>query len=544
MTTDTFPASTVRGRCNRDEHVLLWVFSGTMTVSTTVTATVTHHLREGQGILVPAGVPRDVHVPAGSLAFPVFLPVRNIGELPATPTVCELGTGWNTWMLHHFVTSGTHIRSHGRGHRDMLHHLGGDAPVADLPVPRAEAARRVADELNRNPALTLTAGEWAASCAVSVRTLRRMFLRDTGLTFSRWRTRCRVLAAAEYLEVGHEVGWVANQVGFDSVPGFIRAFSSLFGQTPSVWGRTHGSYGAGSVSPSERVLRYRDDRNLAAALSGSALPEPASSTPPVPQSSARGRMLRGDVHALLWVYQGSARVTAGAFRMPVACGHGVWVPAGTPHTLEVDTDSVVLPLFFPLDSVAALDGVSSGVTEVSVPAEHSRLMMHHAVANLTLVRPDGYERTTVLDMLEGVPTGGVSSEGREEYGSDLPFPASDAARRIAGAVLDDPADSRTLAGWAQNVGVSPRALGREFRDGTGRTFTAWRCEARMRAAGALIRNGATVSAASRRVGYTHLSGFSRDFRRVFGVPPREFRGLREHGPVDSGPAAAVRVPGA
>lgn len=64
------------------------------------------------------------------------------------------------------------------------------------------------------------------------KTLSRLFLHDTGLTFRAWRQRLRLLGALTPLENGERVTDVALACGYDSTSAFIAAFRQQFDATP------------------------------------------------------------------------------------------------------------------------------------------------------------------------------------------------------------------------------------------------------------------------------------------------------------------------
>lgn len=108
------------------------------------------------------------------------------------------------------------------------------APPVDLslPLPRDERLRVVCAGLAEPDHQHLGLGEWSARLGVSERTLSRLFLRDTGLSFRLWRQRQRLLDALAPLERGERVTDVALACGYDSLSAFIAAFRQQFGATP------------------------------------------------------------------------------------------------------------------------------------------------------------------------------------------------------------------------------------------------------------------------------------------------------------------------
>jgi AraC-like DNA-binding protein len=101
----------------------------------------------------------------------------------------------------------------------------------------------------------------------------------------------------------------------------------------------------------------------------------------------------------------------------------------------------------------------------------------------------------------------------------VPMPSEPRARRVADALLADPADGHTLAQWGGLVGASERTLRRTFLAETGLSFARWRTHARLRAAMPVLAAGQPVAAAARRAGYATPSAFVAAFRRTIGVPP-------------------------
>ncbi|MBY6686180.1 helix-turn-helix transcriptional regulator [Rhodococcus sp. BP-149] len=71
---------------------------------------------------------------------------------------------------------------------------------------------------------------------VRKKTILRAFAADTGLTYGCWRTRARMIVAADLLERGH-TSPTRQQPGYSTSSGFIAAFAHEFGVTPSRYAR-------------------------------------------------------------------------------------------------------------------------------------------------------------------------------------------------------------------------------------------------------------------------------------------------------------------
>ena len=108
------------------------------------------------------------------------------------------------------------------------------APQVDLmlPLPLDARLRQIYRSLNLHPEQQTTLGDWSRKLAVSEKTLSRLFLSDTGLTFRAWRQRLRLLSALPALEQGERVTDVALACGYESTSAFINAFRQQFDATP------------------------------------------------------------------------------------------------------------------------------------------------------------------------------------------------------------------------------------------------------------------------------------------------------------------------
>jgi AraC-like DNA-binding protein len=107
------------------------------------------------------------------------------------------------------------------------------APLLHLPEPTSPALKRITSALAKDPADKRTLDEWARAVGMTVRTAARGFVRETSLSFGRWRQQLRLLVALERLGAGASVTSVAFDVGYDDVSSFIAAFKSATGETPA-----------------------------------------------------------------------------------------------------------------------------------------------------------------------------------------------------------------------------------------------------------------------------------------------------------------------
>ncbi|MDX2625325.1 MULTISPECIES: helix-turn-helix transcriptional regulator [Streptomyces] len=105
-----------------------------------------------------------------------------------------------------------------------------------VPIPAEPRLRTITERLIDSPGDQRQLAMWAAEVHSGVRTLSRLFLAETGLTFSQWRTRVRVRAAVGHLAAGASVKATARAVGYRKPSAFIAAFQRVTGQTPGTYG--------------------------------------------------------------------------------------------------------------------------------------------------------------------------------------------------------------------------------------------------------------------------------------------------------------------
>jgi len=110
-------------------------------------------------------------------------------------------------------------------------------PARDIHVsmPADPRVRAIADQLIANPADQRELAAWADHVHAGVRTLSRLFLSETGVSFAQWRTRVRIRAAIQHLASGASVNATARAVGYRKPSAFIAAFRRATGQTPATY---------------------------------------------------------------------------------------------------------------------------------------------------------------------------------------------------------------------------------------------------------------------------------------------------------------------
>lgn len=98
--------------------------------------------------------------------------------------------------------------------------------------PRLVPISRALQEQLDDPS---TLADWSQRLSIDGKTIQRLFVKETGLTFGQWRQQARLLRALELLAGGEKVIEVALALGYESPSAFTSMFRKHFGQTPSTF---------------------------------------------------------------------------------------------------------------------------------------------------------------------------------------------------------------------------------------------------------------------------------------------------------------------
>jgi AraC-like DNA-binding protein len=102
-----------------------------------------------------------------------------------------------------------------------------------LPTPTNPKLATVCGRILRELHAPATLTHLAIQAGMSKRTAERLFLRETGMTFSRWRQQARLLTALTKLAAGQSVKEAAYEAGYSTQSGFSSMFKRSFGTSPS-----------------------------------------------------------------------------------------------------------------------------------------------------------------------------------------------------------------------------------------------------------------------------------------------------------------------
>jgi AraC-like DNA-binding protein len=217
---------------------LVYTHAGVMRVETDGEAWVVPPTR---AIWLPARLPHAISS-SGELALrTLYIAANRAVALPEQPAVLEV-TPLLRELILHILTIG--MLTPARPDQDRLAGFLVDLlrtarPIdLALPLPRDPRALRLAQHLIAQPDEICELDTLAGQAGASLRTLQRLFPRETGLTIDAWRQKCRMVDAVARLSDGASVTQAALDCGYQSLAAFIGAFSRQFGVTPGRFARS------------------------------------------------------------------------------------------------------------------------------------------------------------------------------------------------------------------------------------------------------------------------------------------------------------------
>jgi len=103
----------------------------------------------------------------------------------------------------------------------------------NLPMPRSSLLARICSSLLESPGEEIRLDALAARHGATTRTLARRFRAETGMSFSEWRRRARLLRALAWIAEGKPILEVALDLGYASPSAFSAMFRREFGVSPT-----------------------------------------------------------------------------------------------------------------------------------------------------------------------------------------------------------------------------------------------------------------------------------------------------------------------
>ncbi|WP_424806264.1 helix-turn-helix domain-containing protein [Rhodococcus sp. 27YEA15] len=215
-------------------------------------------------------------------------------------------------------------------------------------------------------------------------------------------------------------------------------------------------------------------------------------------------------HQIAWMSEGVMEIAAGGNIWRLHREHVVWLPGGVLHEMTLLTGGCMISAYANPDLRPS--GTRWSRPMVLEMDDLTAQLLRHLCNRTIDDRRRAKGQDLLYDLLSSAP----------ERHDVLAVPRLQQANVVATAILEDPADVRTLEEWARQLGVSSKTLMRAFDADTGLSFRQWRTRARLYASLDMLARGDTVNDVAARVGYETSSGFIAAFRAGFGTTPARY----------------------
>lgn len=189
----------------------------------------------------------------------------------------------------------------------------------------------------------------------------------------------------------------------------------------------------------------------------------------------------------------------------------VWIPAFTEHQILCSGKVLMRTLYIKPELLAMpLDRCCV----VSVPPLLRELILYAVDMPLMYDTngPDGRIEQVIIDCIQKLEVTPLA----------LPVPEDERLKKIQQSLLNDPADQRTLSGWADFVGMTSRTLARHIQTETNITFGQWRQQIRLLEALRRLGRKESVTRVAIDLGYDSPSAFIAMFKKALGNTPGQY----------------------
>ena len=224
-----------------DMDQLVYAYRGVMTVST---ADGTWIVPTHRAVWIPAALSHAIAMSGVVAMRSLYFRRRMIKTMPRSCCVVSVPP-----LLRELIASASNFGALIRSDKTQRHIM---LMIADqlqaihveplrLPTPIDPRAKRVAELLELNPGERRAFGLLCKQVGASKRTVERLFIRDVGMTWGKWRQQLRLMHAMRYLAGGAKVTDAALQSGYSTPSAFVSMFRRTLGTTPKAFFREVGN---------------------------------------------------------------------------------------------------------------------------------------------------------------------------------------------------------------------------------------------------------------------------------------------------------------
>jgi len=214
---------------------------------------------------------------------------------------------------------------------------------------------------------------------------------------------------------------------------------------------------------------------------------------------------------LIFAIRGVMTVSSEHNRFVVPPQRALWMPAGMTHSIVMAGQVSMRTLYVADKGARGLPGAC----RVLAVSPLLRELIVRATALPVLYDENGADGRLMQMILDEIAT-------LRTLPLDLLLSADPRLAKLCQALVEDPADERTLEQFAARFGASARTIARLFRSETGMSFGAWRQQLRLMEALRRMAAGDAVTTVALDLGYASPSAFAAMFRKTLGVPPSRY----------------------
>ena len=218
-----------------------------------------------------------------------------------------------------------------------------------------------------------------------------------------------------------------------------------------------------------------------------------------------------DCAQLLHTRSGVVRVDTASGCWVVPPGRGVWLPAGTQHSLRITGNVAARTLF--IDPLARADlPATCQIVQISSLLRELILVSLQLEESYSPGSRDERVYELILDEISLMPV----------LPFHLPEPESEPLRQLCQRIRQAPGESWSSTEAASTAGMSERTMNRHFQQQTGLRYAEWLRRARLLEALQRLAQGQPVLRVALDLGYGSHSAFTAMFRRVMGISPSDY----------------------
>ncbi|HVI07719.1 MAG TPA: helix-turn-helix transcriptional regulator [Candidatus Binatia bacterium] len=216
---------------------LVYASRGVMTVRT---RNGTWVVPPNRAVWIPANVEHTIAMSGLVAMRTLYVKARLAGSLPRECRVIHVSPLLRELVLHACACGSLARKKKAEGNLiavilDQLKTVQ-MVPLQLLHVADARSLR-VARVLMGNPGDCRTLAEICKRSGASKRTVERLFVQETGLTFGKWRQQLRLMQAMRLLANGAKITHAALEAGYSTPSAFIAMFRKALGTTPGAYFR-------------------------------------------------------------------------------------------------------------------------------------------------------------------------------------------------------------------------------------------------------------------------------------------------------------------